>query len=362
MSLRNSPILILLAALAIVAAACSGGSSSASDTSTTTSAAVTTTTQEFEPLPTSSTTTTEAPTTTTTAPKGPVAPLTGLPVDEPVTRPALVIKIDNHALARPQWGINAADVVYEEVVEGKITRLAAVFNSTDADPVGPVRSARTSDFDILSDLNTPLFANSGGNAIVLRLLRSVDKVNANVNALPNLFYRERSRRAPHNLLTRTADLWDAKGEEGGTPPALFEYREEGEELPASAEDVIGVDIAYGGRNVSYDWDPEAQGWARLQEGTPHVDADGLQVAPPNVVIKFIAYGRSVADPTSPEAILVGEGEAWVFTDGKLIRGRWSRPTKTDVTVYTDENGDVIKLTPGRTWIALPRPGQATLRQ
>jgi len=272
------------------------------------------------------------------------------------------VKIDNHANARPQWGLNAADIVYEEIVEGNITRFAAVFHSTPADPVGPVRSARTSDFDILNALNTPLFANSGGNPTVLRLLRSVDSVNANVNALPNLFFRERTRRAPHDLMTSTADLLEAKSDQGGVPPVLFEYRRNGEDLPDSATPIAGVDIAYGGHNVSFDWDAELEGWARTQNGSPHVDADGVRVAPKNVVVQFISYGRSRADAASPHALLIGDGSAWFLVDGNLMEGRWSRGSADEVTSFTLDDGTAVKLDPGTTWIALPRIDQAEIRE
>ena len=315
---------------------------------------------------TTSTTTTAAPepiveSTTTTEPLGPVAQLTGLPVEAELTHPAVVVKIDNHQNARPQWGLNAADIVYEEVVEGRITRFAAVFHSTNASPVGPVRSARTSDFDLLNDKNTPLFANSGGNQTTLQLLRGVDTVNANVNALPSLYYREGSRSAPHNLMTDTADLVEARGDQGGTPPAMFTYRREGDPLPSNAVPVTGVDIDYGARQISYDWDAELGGWRRTQNGSAHVDADGVQVAPTNVVVMVIDYGRSVADPTSPEAITVGSGTAWFLVDGQLIEGTWSRGSASEVATYATASGEPMVLDPGNTWVALPRAGQTVSR-
>ena len=320
------------------------------------------------PSTTTSSTTTEPPpttspadSTTTTEPLGPVAQLTGVKVDEPLEHPAVVVKIDNHERARPQWGLNVADIVYEEIVEGRITRFAAVFHSTHSDPVGPVRSARTSDFDILNGLNNPLFANSGGNTTVLNLLRGVNAVNANVNALPNLFYREGSRSAPHNLMTETSELLAAKGSNGDVPPVFFEFRRDGDELPAVARAINGIDLAYGGLNVSYDWDDELAGWARTQASSPHVDADGVRIAPPNVIVQFIAYGRSRADSASPEAIVVGEGEAWVLVDGHIIVGQWARSSAAEVTTYTLADGTPIKLDPGRTWIALARTGQGTER-
>lgn len=367
---RGARLFAVTAVSAVVAASCSGGVSLSAPPATTAAQAVTST-SEFVPLPvaTSSTTstTTEPPTTTsqdttsTTVVLGPTAQLTGIEVDEELTHPAVVVKIDNHERARPQWGINSADVVYEEVVEGRITRFAAVFHSVQSDPVGPVRSARTSDFDILNGLNRPLFANSGGNTIVLNLLRGVNIVNVNVNALPDLFYRERSRSAPHNLMTQTSDLLEARGTQGGVPPVLFEYRRDGEELPEEARPIEGIDLLYGGLTVAYDWDEDLEGWARTQQSIAHVDSDGVRVAPPNVVVQFIAYGRSPADAASPEAIVVGEGEAWFLVDGHLIEGFWSRPSVADITAYTFGDGTPIKLDPGRTWIALPRIGQGVIR-
>ena len=141
--------------LAVVAlAACSGGASSTSDVPDTVAPA----------------TTVESTTTTTTIPPM-LAPLTGLPVSTLITRPALAVKIDNHPKARPQWGLNQADVVYEENVE-MLTRFAAVFHTNDSDPVGPIRSGRKQDIDLLEPLNSPLFAWSGGNAEVTNLVRA----------------------------------------------------------------------------------------------------------------------------------------------------------------------------------------------
>jgi hypothetical protein len=193
------------------------------------------------------------------------------------------------------------------------------------------------------------------------LLRSIDAISVNFNALPDLYYRERTRSAPHNLLTVTADLVAARGADGGTPPVMFSYQSVGEALHVAATPLLGVDLDYGGHQVSYDWDSELGGWARTQNGSPHTDADGVRVAPPNVIVQFINYGRSPADPTSPEAILVGSGDAWVLTDGHVIVGRWSRSSDSEVTVFTAPDGSEVKLTPGRTWIALPRVGQGTLR-
>jgi len=289
--------------------------------------------------------------------------LTGLEVAEELTRPAFLVKIDNHERARPQIGINAADVVFEELVEGNITRFAAIFHSQEADPVGPVRSARTGDFELLTNLNTPIFGNSGGNPTVLQLLRNVDAIvlsDATVGSAA--YYRiYGGRKAPHNLVTDTATIWRLAKDRGGTPPQIFEYREDGKALVMSAETVTTpIRINYGGYRIEYQWDKQAQGWARTQQGTPHVDADGVRIAPANVIIQFIKYGSSVAFAGSPEARLIGSGDVWVLTDGRLVVGTWQRSTSEDTTTFMDAAGNPIELTPGRTWVALPKPGSATI--
>jgi hypothetical protein len=317
-----------------------------------------------------STTTTEA-TTTTTEP-APLAPLTGLPADEAqINRPALVVKIDNgEPKARPQVGINQADVVYEERVEGSVTRLLTVFHSQDSVPVGPVRSARTSDIAIVSALNRPFFAWSGANATFAQRIRASNLVDVGHDALGGEYFRESSRSAPSNLMLRsTATVQALPADQSGPPPILFQYRQPGQ-APEHLQPTEGVHITYGGgagsAPVDYRWN--GSGWARSQKGTPHVDAAGVQVAPANVIVQFAEYRPTdVADQFGvliPEAQLVGEGDVWILTGGGrvqpgLIEGRWHKPSLDGVTTYTDVDGNPILLTPGRTWVALPPPGGAT---
>ncbi|MET0729092.1 MAG: DUF3048 domain-containing protein [Acidimicrobiales bacterium] len=308
------------------------------------------------------TTTTAAPTTTVTIP---VAPLTGITGDHGglIHRPPLALKFDNvEPKARPQAGLNEADVVYEERVEGSVTRLLAIFHSTDAAPVGPVRSARTSDIQVYTALGKPYFAWSGANPTFAERIRATNVVDVGYDAVPGQYFRDRSRGAPSNLMAHgTAELLSIPSEGTGPPPALFTYRTP-EQVPAHLEPVAGVRITYGtsagSAPVEYHWN--GQGWGRTQKGTPHVDAAGVQVAPANVIVQFTNYGPSdVGDQFGvaiPEAQMVGEGEAWVLTNGGLVVARWQKPTVDAVTSYTDVDGTPIGLTPGRTWVALAQPG------
>jgi hypothetical protein len=349
---RLTTVAISLALLTAVAACGGGGDDEGADTTASTGAETT-----AEGSTTTRATTTTAATTTTTP--GPVSQLTGLPVDDAliILRPALVVKIDNHPNADPQTGLHLADIVFEEQVEG-ISRFAAVFHSASSNPVGPVRSGRTSDVDIVAQLGRPLFAWSGGNRGVTNAINNANLVSLTENA-PGGWYRDRSRRAPHNLYAQGDLLFAQAQVDQGAPPQMFQFLATGEDF--AGRPVPGVTVDFDGITPTFRWDAARDGWAREQYGDPHVDAvTGEQHAPTNVVVLFSEYGRSPADPRSPEAITVGEGTAWVFSQGEVIEGRWVRPDATQPAQLLDGSGDVIKLTPGRTWVELPRPDSASL--
>ena len=319
---------------------------------------------------TETTATTAVPTTATTQV---VAPLTGLPgsYGDRLARTAVVVKIDNvEPKARPQVGLNEADVVYEERVEGSVTRLLAIFHSTDSVPVGPVRSARTSDIAVFSPLNRPYFAWSGANATFAQRVRAANMFDAGYDARSSEYFREPTRSAPSNLMLKsTADITAMPNDGSGPPPALFPFRSAGQEV-AHLEPVAGAAVSFGSSagSAPTEWRWNGTGWARTQKGTPHVDAAGVQVAPANVVIQFVSYAPTdVSDQFGvpiPEAQLVGEGEVWVLTGGGdspvgLVPGRWKKASVDAVTTYVDVDGNPILFTPGRTWVVLPSPGGAS---
>lgn len=311
---------------------------------------------------------TTAPPATTTTTMAPTFPLTGLPAGDPAaaSRPALVVKVDNTAKARGrQAGLNAADLVYVEMVEGGATRLAAVFHSTAAEVVGPVRSARTTDVALTANLNRPVFAYSGANQGVLDRVRGANLVDAGFDVRPGGYQVRGSGVLRFFIATPT--FFGFADADAGPPTPLYSYRDPGEAVTApSAEDASGVQLSYGGvANVQVSYEATANGWARSQNGSAFVEDSGTRIEPANVVIQFVDYGSSgfvdVTGAPSPEAALVGEGEVWVFTGGKLIRGRWSRPDLGAGTAYTDGAGNLIELTPGRTWVELAPPGSAAVR-
>ncbi len=346
-----------LAAGAVLVAACSGGDDSAEETTTT--AATTTSAppvaESTTTLAESTTTTPAESTTTTTLPPVIRQPLTGRPLAdeiEIVRRPALVVKIDNHPAARRNHsGLAVADIVFEEIVEGNITRFLAVFHSNGSDPLGPIRSGRSQDVALITSLDYPLFAWSGGNPGVTRLIADSPVVDLNAVRGGRGYYRGPGS-APHNLYSNTEALWQQTPDDHpGPPPQQFQYVRP-EETFEGDEEVAVVNVDVGNIRVQWDWDAESGKWLRSQLGSPHVDVTHGPIAFTNVVVMSVPYGRSVIDATSPEAQTVGVGDVWVFSDGQLIQGEWARLTPEAPIEFYDPSGGRIALTPGNTWIEL----------
>lgn len=330
-----------------------------------------------------------AETTTTTTIALPVWPLTGLP--DPAAgvfpHPAISVKMDNSSDARPQTGINEADVVFELLVEG-ITRFALVFHSKLPDPVGPVRSARSSDPQIVHQLSRPLFAWSGGNAGVVEEIavaaRAGILTDASYSRAQGSYFRSNDRYAPHNLYVKLPQLLAEMAPPGqGDPAPLFVYRPvqgtaatttttttsiagDGATTttaPGAGAAVAGFSLEMDGTTPDWVWDGSVGGWRRFQVDGGHdrpnsatIDPAGRQVAPANIVVMFIDYGSSPSDPRSPMAITVGSGPLLVFRNGSVISGTWRRPDAAFPAALTDQDGRTIELTAGRTWVEFPRKG------
>ncbi len=298
--------------------------------------------------------------TTTTVPPPPTAPLTGLPDPSGAsrTRPALIIKIENTPEARPQTGLESADVVYEEVVDGGITRFFTVFNSTLPATVGPIRSVRPIDASLATQLGG-LFAYSGG------IREEIDRIGAVPSLIPideskagDAMFRESSRRAPHNLYGYP-DRFFAFGGAPVPPQPLFSYLDAGATFAGEPITSFTVgqsnDKAY---NPSYTWEPTTRTWLRSVGGEASTMASGVQIAPTNVVVQFTTYDPEPG-ASGATGIVTGSGEVWVFTDGKLAKGSWTRNDPALPATYTDAAGKPIKLAAGRTWVELAAFGAET---
>ena len=325
---------VTLLTLALVLAGCSGGDGKA--------AAV-------------KRTTTTAPETTTTKPPPPKAPLTGLddPSGQSITRPAASLKVENTEFARPQAGLDQADVVYEEVVEGGITRFVAIFNSQVPDVIGPVRSVRAMDPDIVWPLGG-IFAFSGGTQdnVDHAATAPVNIVTENnTGVLVRNAQGQPPREAPHNLYALGGPLFGVGGQPT-PPPPLFQYLAAGAP-PTQAQGVVSMHLGFSpGYDPTYAWDGASGTWKRSMNGAPHNTVDGKQLAPKNVVVQFTDY------PGVSDGQTVGEGDVWVFTDGTVRMGRWVRPNHDQPARYVDAAGAPILLRPGTTWVELLPVGAA----
>jgi hypothetical protein len=335
------------AALALASGACSGDDDApAADAASSVSAAVAGSTTSTRPSTSSSTG--SSSTSTTTPPK--LAPLTGRQAADLATlvRPALGVKIDANIDAEPQSGLDVADIVYEEPVEGD-TRYLAIFQSTDPGVVGPIRSVRPMDGDILDPVDG-LFAISGGVQGFVSRAQATTRLFKEGNAA---YFRERSRRAPHNLMGTADDLWShADGE--SPPQPLFSYLKPTDKFGGDPAVVIDIDFI-AGHKATYIWDTKAQNYQRIRDGHPHMAEDGKQITPTNLVVQFVSQ-RSTGS-TALEAVVIGEGDALVFSDGQVLPAHWVKPDGQTPIKYLNAFGGEIALRPGSTWVHLVPKGR-----
>lgn len=330
--------MLALAAVVVIAAACSDGGAAAAP-ATTTQPEVTTTTQPPPP-----------------------AILTGLPIPDErnLERPALSVKIDNAAQARPQSGIDQADVVYEEVVEGGVVRFMAVFQSRDADLVGPVRSVRPVDAELVAPLKG-LFAYSGGAPQFERLIKKAPVRLVGADQVGERYERRKGKRAPHNLYTSTAALYEKANDDDEPPPALFTYGTP--TGPAASQ----VSVVMGPMTTGlWDWDADLKLWLRSTNGTRHVVEEGPQLAFANVIVQYVRYSNTTSRDSAgfrvPTADVIGTGDALVLAGATQVRATWEKRSISDVTVYMDSTGVPVELLPGPTWVMLaPHNAPTTLR-
>jgi hypothetical protein len=295
---------------------------------------------------------------TTLPPLDGVAALTGLPADETITsRPILAVKIDNYGVARPQWALEQADAIIEENVEG-ITRFVALFHTNLPDLVGPVRSARIGDLDLLSAMNRPVFAYSGANPGVTDWINSAtaSDVLVDFTALHNPCYvRSAERPGPHNLLLDPTCAINTSTIAG---PARALWSIDPSWTPPSGAMALAdttFTVAMDGVVVDWMWDSTTGMYLRSQDGQPHLTVAGAQVSARNVVEISTVYVPSPADARSPTPITVGSGNAVVHRGGTAIPVVWSRATPYDPFQFVEPTtGQPVPLDTGTTFIELAR--------
>jgi hypothetical protein len=281
----------------------------------------------------------------------------------------LYVKIDNNPHARPHYGISKADQVYEWLVEGLTTRLAAVFQSKDPDVIGSVRSARMTDTPIIPSLGAAFVYSGGGPEELMRIHYDAAVTSRYIDLEPGYGwgYRVGFREAPYNYFTTYRALRQALAgaPDGDQPVSIASW----DFLPPSATDALSggfadsveasaITVPYrAGFAVGYRYDGAARTYARFQDGVREVDgATREAVAARNVVIiqtdvrSTTEFGLDPAGNPKLDMRLIGTGQGSVFRDGKRQDVTWTRPDIFDVFTLRNSSGEAVRLAPGQTWI------------
>lgn len=298
---------------------------------------------------------------TTKQPEVPIVwPYTGLeaPSATDITKRPVSIKIENSNPARPQKGLNSADVVYETIAEGGITRFNCIFQSNVPAEVGPVRSARLSDIYIVPQYNTMLFF-SGANKQVLARIKEVGINNMSQNKAASLYHRVSFKAAPHNLYLKTKHInkvAESHGYSLTTDNRALSFEKIASQETSSAATKIKIPFSYYAK-IEWDFDANTNTYTRINSGEMHKDAStGEQVRAKNVVVMWAKYTqqnkKDAHGSVTYDITLAGEGKAAVFKNGARINGTW-KAEKNQPPHFYDEAGQEVKLNPGNTWFEVP---------
>ncbi|MFC5470831.1 DUF3048 domain-containing protein [Cohnella suwonensis] len=331
----------LAAALATGLAGCSGGGDKEA-----------TATPETTSIPTASSASPSASAPAETPVASFLAPLTGLPVDKEVTSRPFSVMINNLAPARPQSGLTQADTVWELLAEGGITRLVAIFQSKEfTDPIGPVRSIRPY-FIQVGEFYSGVLVHVGASNDAFAILRKQHKEDLDeITNAGAYFYRDKSRKAPHNVYTTLEKLRAGaekhKYADTATVPLLKFDSNPASLATAAPATKIDIKFMLQDYKVSYEYDAAKAAYNRFINGKPHIDKNnGQQLTAKNLVVLSAKHdikddvGRLVVD-------LDSGGDAVLFQQGKVIACKWERKEGDVIRLVKD--GEELPFLPGVTY-------------
>src|SRR5215469_1579597 len=279
---------------------------------------------------------------------GRVSPFTGEQAAGP--RPVLAVKIDNIVFARPQTGLTKADIVYLFPVEGGLSRIMAVFSSHFPTVVGPVRSAREEDLQLLREFGRPAFAWSGAQPRLVPVVRHAHVVSLYA---PNRsgFFRSFSRIAPYNLYARTKRLLAQAPGASHACNIGFRFGPQ----PSGGRPTKSFGISYPAASFRFRWSSAKRRWLVWMDGRPALSTEDGQLGGPTIVIQYARVTKSgffEHGSPPPYAQTVGSGRALVLRDGRSWRARWSRPTRSTGTRFTRPDGAPMPLARGQVWVVI----------
>jgi hypothetical protein len=294
--------------------------------------------------------------TTTAAAAGPLCPLTGLPPSGGAVpqRPALAVKVDDYPDARPQSGIDQADIVFDEPVEGGITRFAAVFQCQSPTLVGPIRSARAVDLQILDQLSKPILVHVGGIDPVLSMLQNGNLSDFDLRIHGSIIKHVPGRVAPYDTYISAASGWGLQPDDTTPPAPLFSYST----TAPTGTAVTSVHIPFTAtNNTLWTWNAASGRWLLSYSGRPATVAGGGQIATTNIVVQtvHVTYGPWLENSEGGlevQSQMTGSGPLMVLRNGVAVTGTWKRAALDDPTTLTASDGSTIALEPGQTWVEI----------
>lgn len=290
-----------------------------------------------------------------------LAPLRGTTVPAgSVANPALTAKVDNHEEARPQVGLERTDIVFEELVEGGLTRYAAVWQSDIPDLVGPVRSIRPMDPDIITPFGG-LVAYSGGQEIFVDMMMATPVRNLVFDYDDTgLFYRYDAHDSPHDVILHAKDAV-SRNTDLPAPPQQYAYASGVDTATATLDGAPTSTVAVSfssERYPNFTWDAASSSWLRFQEGSPDLDSTGAQLHATNVITMRVDIDGRYGEV--PKTVMIGSGAATVSTGGRTVTATWSKADAAAPIRFVDSGGAVIRLAPGNTWIELVPNGEGSV--
>lgn len=301
------------------------------------------------------------------APIAITSPLTGLPVSaSDAQRPVTAVMVENSDFARPQSGLNQAGVVFEALTEGGITRFMALYQEAQPSNIGPIRSIRPYYIQWALGFDAAI-AHVGGSPAALSDMKTWNAKDMNEFYYGSSFHRVSSREAPHNMYTSIAALNGIESQNGWTKSTFTGFPRKADS-PSKTPDAASIDLnpSYADFEVHYQYDPTKNAYLRSEGGAKHMDADsGTQLEPKVAIAMVVPDSQGALDATGAyysDYAAVGSGPVYIFQDGTVTTGTWSKANNAAQVVFTDANNNPIKLNAGQTWItAVAKTGEVSYK-
>lgn len=271
-------------------------------------------------------------------------------IKEPELPGAVLAMVDNYWKARPQSGLDKADMVYEIIAESGITRYMGIFYHEKAEKIGPIRSARYYFVQLAKGYDSPL-AHAGGSTEALNMLVSlkIKDLDEIYNA-SGFYWRDNSRKMPHNLYTSTEQLLKGAKNKGYALVPLTGLPQRSE-WSGDPQNKLVIDYSVGKYEYKVSWEYKDNRYDRKINGDPHIMADGAAIKADNIVVITAATKDIIKNGiVLSDVDIIGGGEARYFVDGKMMKGSWIKKSADSSIVFKDMVGEPMQFKAGKTWV------------